>query len=82
MLEREYSDFDERKYGDFQWDRCDCCGGDLPTINGDNDHPDFPELESEGECPGWITDHGLCGAYSGWTPKEIIDYLRDAGYDV
>jgi hypothetical protein len=64
-----------------EWTRCACCGGDLPTIGGDNDHPDLPDLESGGECPGWTTEDGLCGAYNGWTHNEIIEYLRDAGYD-
>jgi hypothetical protein len=64
-----------------QWDRCACCGGELPTIGGDNDHPALPELDSGGECPGYITEDGLCGAYRGWSPQEIIEYLRDAGYD-
>jgi hypothetical protein len=60
-----------------QWDRCARCGGDLPTIRGNNDHPALPNLEGGGECPGSITEDGLCGAYRGWTQEEITQYILE-----
>jgi hypothetical protein len=73
---------DDCEETDLQWTRCARCGGDLPTINGDNGHHDLPELETEGECPGSITEDGLCGAYRGWTQEEITQYIKDLGYTV
>lgn len=59
------------------WGRCDCCGGALPLIDGDNDSVLLPELDSGGDCPGYVTDDGLCGAYGGWTPSEIEEYVAE-----
>lgn len=63
-----------------QWDRCDCCGGDLPTVDDDNASPALPQrLRYDGACPGSITDEALCGAYEGWSADRIARYAARHG---
>lgn len=57
------------------WDRCACCGGNLPLVDGDNDSPDLPHSRTKGTCPGYVTDGGRCGCYS---DDAIREWLRDA----
>jgi hypothetical protein len=63
------------------WVRCDRCGGDLPAVGGDNDHPDLPhDLPYGGDCPGHVGDDGLCGAYDGWGAADIRAHMKARGY--
>lgn len=58
-----------------QWGTCDCCGGDLPLVDGDNDSTLLPSrLRSGGECPGYMAE-ALCGAYEGWPAWRIERYV-------
>lgn len=52
------------------WGACDHCGGSLPRIDGDNDHPDLPPAE---DCPGHSRS-GYCGAYD---PETLGTWLYD-----
>lgn len=57
----------------YSWGRCDCCGGALPLIDGDNDHPSLPHCPSGGECPGSQTSDGICGA---WRGARLVRFSR------
>ena len=53
-----------RPRGHYSWGTCDTCGGALPLIDGDNNHPALPSTRrTGGECPGYFTRDGVCGAY-------------------
>jgi hypothetical protein len=72
----------------FRWGFCDCCGGALPTIASDMDPADntadeLPRrLKHGGDCPGYFSPDGICGAYEGWDAPRIIRYVRRRGVRV
>lgn len=57
------------------WGICHSCGGDLPLIDGDNDHPDLPRSRRHGECPGRQTPGGRCGCYA---DCDLVRFAREA----
>lgn len=66
-----------------EWLRCDRCRGDLPVIDGDNAHDSLPKgLKYQGDCPGSVTDHHICGAYEGWSFERIERYVQRRGVKV
>ena len=58
------------------WGRCDCCGGSLPLIDGDNDC-DAPS-HTGGECPGYVSPEGNCGCYDDAELAEWVEGLEVA----
>lgn len=62
-----------------QWERCDRCGGDLPCLLGNNGHPALPNGRHGGECPGYVTGDGNCGAYEGVDLDAWLDEPADWG---
>lgn len=62
------------------WGDCDCCGGSLPLVDQDNDSIHLPQrLRHGGECPGYATAEGVCGAYEGWSERRIQQYVARRG---
>ena len=60
------------------WERCSCCGGYLPCVDGDNGSTLLPKSRTGGSCPGHVTQKGHCGAYS---DTAIADWLATADDD-
>lgn len=61
------------------WTTCRCCGGDIPTIDGSNGHPDLPStVDDDGYCSGSVTPRGRCGA---WTDDDIDEWLAEIADD-
>jgi len=50
---------------------CEQCGGDLPLIDNDNNHPALPSTRrTGGDCSGRQSNGGWCGAYRAASMKR------------
>lgn len=61
---------------ELSWGTCDCCGGALPLIDGDNGI-DAPS-HTGGECPGHVNERGECGCYDS---DELHAWLVEEGLE-
>jgi hypothetical protein len=60
------------------WTTCACCGGALPMLDGDNDHPGLDAYCHDGDCPRMRTPNGYCGAYRDAGIDEIIEAYTES----
>lgn len=66
----------ETTIANVDWAECGTCGGELPTIDGDNGHRDLPP--SRAECPRTRSPGGLCGCYRDGVVEQWLKDLRGA----